>query len=597
VLKFTIIFSIVREILQILQAVVLLFWIVVRFPLYNIWANCFFAGVAASRIVSSAILIAAIYDNAKNVESVGYAYSFGSMGAYAVSFVIAFIALRIYYFVITRIVKRYEPNASKSEVSRWSIWMLDIFMRLELKYEENRDFAEKLSQMLIYYNLATPEIYINLSSNVLIHKPENAMLAYMYLKKAFDFNPNFATKFLLASKIKDCEAYLTESNGTKEIHKMLSKVKQNEDKIIACTRLFWKELLNRKGPNIDTLSNTATVIDSYASESQRILTNLNGKFPKNNTVLRHFAAFYENIRNDFETASKFYAEADSLEEEKHVPTIKEATSRNSFSAKTDPDKKNSEAVNDTLERSNSQLQYELLEHATHAQTSPPVVVSSSIISGTQELKFVGQVADKTMVIPNEALGDNTSAGSTSSTESKRQLITHADPSCLLMLIILSITLFCAIFTVITVIVTDSTIKSPDYTPMQTACRQLYYPIGTILTYRREDFKRIYMNNTISANISSTITKTQTAVNTATKAIMSGLVGTLTSNRIKTLQIAYPIIYPTKNIDKAPTYNKTLEEISTFKISWLLSDRFFAYRFVFFFPSIIIIIIIFSDWLE
>lgn len=112
-------------------------------------------------------------------------------------------------------------------------------------------------------------MYLNVANFYLARKIEQSAAALIYLKKANALRPNIFTNFVIMGRFRDCEQNMTDNNDIKEIYKMLGKVKYNEIRIILYIKIFWKELLNRKGAQMSVLSNMASNIDNFVSSKQK----------------------------------------------------------------------------------------------------------------------------------------------------------------------------------------------------------------------------------------------------------------------------------------------------------------------------------------
>lgn len=254
-----------RPIVQTIQGVFVIFWIFATMPFFNLFVNAAFAGIVAGRVCSSIVFFISIFVNTSNNVAVGMGFAFGAMGAFVVGFIVVFIAVIMWGLLIRLRVRRYDTNSSKSEVRGWNLTLLEMNMRLTIRSENSRANGEKLIQHAALYHIERPELYINIANYHLFKQQEELHSAMLFFKKALSLKPSYLTTFVIMMRIRDIEQNMTDNSDTKDIYKMLAKVKSNESKIIMFIKQFWKELLNRKGTSTSVLASTAANIESYVS--------------------------------------------------------------------------------------------------------------------------------------------------------------------------------------------------------------------------------------------------------------------------------------------------------------------------------------------
>lgn len=127
--------------------------LIILVPFYNVWMNCLYAGFIGARFMTNIIFLVAMVVNPANDNRIGMGLGFGAMGLFVTCFVFFFLAFRVYALVVKGIVRKYDADASKTEVKKWSLLALDMIMRLESRNEDSRDHYEKLVELAGHYKV------------------------------------------------------------------------------------------------------------------------------------------------------------------------------------------------------------------------------------------------------------------------------------------------------------------------------------------------------------------------------------------------------------------------------------------------------------
>ncbi|KAH3745207.1 PAS domain S-box protein [Pelomyxa schiedti] len=135
---------------------------------------------------------------------------------------------------------------------------------------------------------------------------------FLHLKRAIRAHPTTDIKILL-SRLDDHRQLLVQSQGdsNEEIIAGCKEAQKHTKKAKELLCKFWQYLLN---DSVEQMQQTLARFDSASHRAEGILKNLLVRCPKSTKVLREYALFLEEIRQDSLVAAMLYERADAIEE-------------------------------------------------------------------------------------------------------------------------------------------------------------------------------------------------------------------------------------------------------------------------------------------
>ncbi|KAH3742887.1 Family 3 adenylate cyclase [Pelomyxa schiedti] len=189
-----------------------------------------------------------------------------------------------------------------------------LYWDLTTNTSTTRDTVDNMTRILFSFIEThpgpNPEILFSL---FLLQQSEELQTVAIHIQRAQSHDNQWPDTKLLIIRLEEYRREKTRAfdGGNEEIEFGFRQAEKNHKKAQDALCQFWQQLLIR---NIGSLPEHVATLDSAEKSATEIYERLKKKFPKSSRVLRQYALFLDQIKNDPHQAQIMYAAADSLEE-------------------------------------------------------------------------------------------------------------------------------------------------------------------------------------------------------------------------------------------------------------------------------------------
>ncbi len=223
--------------------------------------------------------------------------------------------MQLYVYYIRRRVRGYDALlTSDGNIQKINMRLLDVALRLASNDSQRRTAVEKTIKYTTLHNMETLALTLTRAINNIYLPGGSVLLASHLLQKVNTFRPNLFYKFALYLRYRDLEIFIGETNNKKRIYALLNNAHEVKKELQLYVTLFFKGIVSM---NIDKAQLSSFAYSAYLAEKEcsRIMDSLLKQYPKDVAVVRNYAKFIEDIKQDHELAREYYEEASSLEDQ------------------------------------------------------------------------------------------------------------------------------------------------------------------------------------------------------------------------------------------------------------------------------------------
>ncbi|KAH3743690.1 Family 3 adenylate cyclase [Pelomyxa schiedti] len=177
-----------------------------------------------------------------------------------------------------------------------------------------RDALDTVSRLLMAviesHSGPYPEILYSLFT---LQQSDELQTVAIHIQRAQNSPHQWPDTKLLVTRLEEYRREKTRAfdGGNEEIDLGFKEAEKHHKKAQEGLAMFWQQLYLR---NLGSLPDIVAMLDSAEKNATQIYEKLKKRFPKSSKVLRQFASFLEQVKNDPQQAQVMYTTADMLEE-------------------------------------------------------------------------------------------------------------------------------------------------------------------------------------------------------------------------------------------------------------------------------------------